>query len=151
MFLSSNPRERWSFWGSFGVFCFLFFLISESLRATWEEKIKRVFLKYTCIFCIYFFFLNLTKLVFCILPVASNVVHANRKHPLSLHLDCPHVVSRDLQCYFKYSFSKCKLKSCINCFVILFLLVNKTLCEQVLVCWPQVNNSFLYKLNDEFF
>lgn len=82
------------------------------------------------ILCVYTFFLNLTKLVFSILPVASNVVHASRKHPLSLHLDCPHVMSRDLQCYFKYSFSKCKLKSCVNCFVILFLLVNKTLREQ---------------------
>lgn len=104
-----------------------------------------------CVYFVYTFFLNLTKLVFCILPVASNVVHANRKHPLSVHLDCPRVMSRYSQCYFKYSFNKCKLQSCINCFVIFFLHVNKTLHELVLVCWPQINNSFLYKFNDEFF
>lgn len=53
-----------------------------------------------CVYCVYISFLNLTKLVFFILPVASNVVHANRKHTLPPHFDCPHITSKDLQCCF---------------------------------------------------
>lgn len=34
------------------------------------------------VYCVYISFLNLTKLVFFILPVARDVVHANRKQTL---------------------------------------------------------------------
>lgn len=123
-------------------------------QITWEQiggkKLRECFLN-ICVYSVYSFFFNLTKLVFFILPVASNVVHANRKHTLPPHLDCPHIMSRDLECCFKYSFKECKLKCFIYCFVILFLLVNKMLHEPILVCWSQIDNSILYKVSDKLF
>lgn len=95
LFLSGNSR-----WDETTHF---FKWVTDSLRANWEEKWRQCFLN-IYVYCVYTFFLNLTKLVFFILPVASSVVHANRKHTLPPHLDCPHITSRGLQCCFNYSF-----------------------------------------------